>query len=339
MLVRKFKRKQGYGPAIVLAMLAAHSLPGAETPLAATPATRAVITRSDYLGWPDALVLSNGVVEAIVVPSIGRVMQFRFAGEPDGPFWANSALCGHTPDPASATWVNFGGDKAWPAPQDDWVPIASRGWPPPRGFDGLPMEAVRDGTAVILVSAVDPNYGIRVRRRIELAVERPVMTITTRFEKVAGAPLAVGVWTVTQARDPVALYAVLPTAPRPDPAYIRQSDELPASLRIADNVIALTRDPQKNHKIGALAGTLFWVGQRELLRIESPLVPGARYPDKGSSVEVYTNADPLAYVELEILGPVEPLAIGGSIERQTTYTLARRMEKDPATEIQGLLRH
>jgi hypothetical protein len=44
-------------------------------------------------------------------------------------------------------------------------------------------------------------------------------------------------------------------------------------------------------------------------------------------------------VELEILGPVEKLAVGGHIERQTTYTLARRTEQDSATEIQGLLRH
>ena len=335
---RKPERRKCARQLVALAITVATALTAAETPRPTEPAPPAMITRSDYLGWHDAFLLSNGIVEAVVVPSIGRVMQFRFAGEPDGPFWGNSALCGQTPDPASATWVNFGGDKAWPAPQDDWVPIASRGWPPPRGFDGLPMEAVRDGAAVILVSAVDPNYGIRVRRRIELTPGRPVMTMTTRFEKMSGEPLEIGVWTITQARDPVALYAVLPDAPRPDPAYIRQSDELPASLRIVDNVIALTRDPQKNHKIGALAGTLFWVGQRELLRIDSPLLPGARYPDQGSSVEVYTNADPLAYVELEILGPVEKLAVGGSIERRTTYTLAKRTRNDSAQEIQEMLR-
>jgi hypothetical protein len=327
----------GARPLIILAMAVANGLPAADVPRPAEPAPRDAVARTDYLGWHDAVVLNNGVVEAIIVPAIGRVMQFRFAGEQDGPFWANPSLLGHGFDPASPDWVNLGGDKVWPSPQDAWSRVARRGWPPPAGFDGLPMEAVRDGSAVILVSAVDPSYGIRVRRRIELAAERPIMTITTRFEKTAGEPMEVGVWTITQTRDPVAVYAVLSDSPRPASAYVRMSDELPANLTVAEGLIGLARAPQKNRKIGALAGTLVWVGPRELLRIDSPLVPRARYPDEGSSAEIYTNEDPLAYVELEILGPVEKLAVGGHIERQSIYTLMRRSERTSAADFKQLL--
>ncbi len=332
---QKSDDRPGTRPFLALALATANALTAAEIPQPTAP--RDVVMRTDYQGWPDSMVLSNGVVEAVIVPSIGRVMQFRFAGEPDGPFWANASLLGQKLDPASPDWVNFGGDKAWPSPQDDWARIAPRRWPPPVGFDGLPMEAVREGSAVILVSAVDPSYGIRVRRRIELAAGRPVMTITTRFEKTAGQPMEVGVWTITQVWDPVAVYAVLPDPPRSGAGYVRMSEALPANLKMANGLIALTRDPHKNRKIGVRAATLVWIGRSELLRIDSALVPGARYPDQESSAEIYTNADPLAYVELEILGPVEKLAVGGHIERQSTYTLAHRTENDPATEIQKLL--
>src|SRR2546430_1617960 len=72
-----------------------------------------------YRGWSDSLVLSNGKVEAVVVPAVGRVMQFRFVGE-DDIFWENASLQGKSANPASQEWNNFGGDKTWPSPQADW---------------------------------------------------------------------------------------------------------------------------------------------------------------------------------------------------------------------------
>lgn len=64
----------------------------------------------DYRGWSNSIVLSNGVVEATVVPAIGRIMQFRFLDEADGPFWENPALFGRKP--AANSWDtpgSFGG--------------------------------------------------------------------------------------------------------------------------------------------------------------------------------------------------------------------------------------
>src|ERR1044071_7118728 len=52
------------------------------------------LVRTNYHGWANSILLSNGRVEAVIVPAIGRVMQFRFAGEEDGPFWENRALDG-----------------------------------------------------------------------------------------------------------------------------------------------------------------------------------------------------------------------------------------------------
>jgi hypothetical protein len=68
------------------------------------------INQISYRGRPGSLVLSNGIVEAFVVPTLGRVMQFRFAGEESGAFWENRELDGHLPsvDAEPDGWLNFG---------------------------------------------------------------------------------------------------------------------------------------------------------------------------------------------------------------------------------------
>ena len=141
---------------------------------------------------------------------------------------------------------------------------------------------------------------------------------------------------IFQNRQPVLVGADLPESPPAGAGFIRQSEAPPAGVNVADRLLTLTRDLQRNTKIGVRTGTLVWVGARELLRIDSPRVPGARYPDD-SSAQIYTSAGPLAYVELEMLGPIEHLAAGGHIERQATYTLARRTGDDPMTDLRKLL--
>jgi hypothetical protein len=79
------------------------------------------------------------------------------------------------------------------------------------------------------------------------------------------------------------------------------------------------------------------VGKTAALRIDSARVDGAEYPDQGSSVEIYTNPDPLDYIELETLGPLQNLKAGDRIERVNTYTLIRRTESDPDREAQRIL--
>lgn len=297
-----------------------------------TPEPKRVSVRhAAYHGWPDSIIINNGRVEAVVVPAVGRVMQFRFVGE-EGVFWENEALKGKSPQPESKEWNNFGGDKAWPAPQSHWPRITNRAWPPPIAFDSLPVIASVSDASIELLSPVDPAYGIRIRRRIYLHPQQAVMKITTTFEKVAGDPQRVGVWVVTQVRDPQGVYVPVPQHSIYPAGYTKQSPELPQGLRVKDGLLSVVRDRQSSHKIGSDAGTLIWVGATQVLRIDSPRIDKAEYPDGGSSVEVYTNKDPQAYVELEMLGPLHDMRVGGRIEQTSTYTLLRRTEKDPAVE-------
>lgn len=280
------------------------------------------IARNDYHGWKNCYFLSNTRAEIVVVPQVGRIMQFHFFGE-DGPFWENAQLAGKSPDPISAEWGNFGGDKTWPAPQADWPTVAMRAWPPPAAFDSMPVEARILGNAVELVSPVDPHYGIRTRRLIQLDPAQPIMRVTTIYEKVAGAPRRVGIWIITQCKDPRSIRVPVPKPTLYEKGYNLQCARVPPSLKLEGEDLTLVRDPATPHKIGSDAGSLVWVGEKVSLRIDSPRIAGGDYPDNQSSAEVYTNPDPLPYIELELLGPAKTLPAGDKMTQTSVYTLFR----------------
>jgi hypothetical protein len=286
------------------------------------------VQKTAYHGWSNCLVLKNSQVEAVVVPAVGRVMQFRFAGEEDGVFWENRALDGKSPDPKSKDWGNFGGDKTWPAPQSDWPKVTDRAWPPPPAFDSMPVESATgklkpSARGVWLRSPVDPFYGIRTERIISLGEDESFIQIRTYYHKVEGEPRKVGIWTITQLKDPVEILMPVPPKSAFKDGYNKQSDALPLGLTLRDGLLTMKRDRAKNAKVGNDASKLIWIGERSVLEIESPRVANAEYPDQGSSAEVYTNADPLPYVELEFLGPLHTMKVGDSIEQTMTYTLSR----------------
>jgi len=333
--------------------LAAHAqVKGAErlatptAPARPTPAGTAVMQPSDapiqirigpYFGWERSWTISNGRVEAVVVPAIGRVMQFRFVGR-TSPFWEDTALRGKSPDPAPSEWVNFGGDKTWPSPQSEWGKITSRGWPPPVAFDSMPLETSVRREGVVLRSPIDPHFGIRTERVVHLEPDAPVMTIVTSYEKVSGDPIEVGIWIITQLEDPVAAFALLPPTSIFPEGYNRQSgDILPANLTVDGRLVALTRDPEHASKIGTDSSRLLWVGSSQMLLIESPRIPGARYPDQASSAEIYTNPNPKAYVELEMLGPLHLMKPGDRISQTNTYTLFPRQHPDAKSDATRVL--
>ncbi len=312
------------------------------------------IIRTEYHGWKDAIVMSNGQVEAVIVPSIGRVMQFRLIGE-EGVFWENSEVAGKSVNPKSNDWTNFGGDKSWPSPQSEWPTITPRSWPPPIGFDASSWEAKefisnitrmfsldRKGavgaTTIQLTSPVDPHFGIRVIRDIYLDVTgAAVMKIKTTFEKVSGDPVKVGVWVITQVNEAEAVFMPVPKNSPYKEGYNLQSKELPQSFKVKDGLIELTRDAKKPSKIGNDAGTLLWMNAKHVLRVDSPRLANVEYPDNGSSAEIYTNPDPAKYIELEMQGPLKELRVGDRIERVNIYTLLRRRNKDAIKEARKIL--
>lgn len=301
---------------------------------AAEPVT--VKTGQAYHGWSDAVVLANGKVEVIVVPSVGRVMQFRFAGEADGPFWENPRLAGQ-PMPEKPWEIavgSFGGDKTWPAPQSLW------NWPPPDIFDAAPLTFhVEADRSVILTSPVSARFGIGTERRIRLPPDSLSFQIVTTYKKVSGPSVEAGVWTITQAKDPVAVFVPVP-AGSSFPNGLAKDWPLPEKyLTIADRLVRLTRGAKDSHKIGNDAASIAWIGEKLALRIDLEKEMGATYPDHGCSAEVYTNGDPVPYVELELLAPLHLLKNGDLISATNTYTLFHRDATEAAVQARKILAH
>jgi hypothetical protein len=305
-----------------------------------------VIVRTNYHGWTNCIVMRSGGAEAVIVPAIGRILQFGFAGE-EGVFWENPALEGQLHPSRAATWLNFGGDKSWPAPEAEW-PKPNGGWLPPAAFDSTPVDAQVERDQVILTSPVDPDYGIRVVRRIYFGRAAGQLTVSTRYEKISGEPRKVAIWTITQLREPVGVFSrvplPLPGSARPDfdNGFRLLSKSAPPDLKIvrdpagAHGTLSLTRNPAAPYKIGMRSTSLLWAGERTMLKIDMHQRGEGEFPDGGSSAEIYTNPDPLRYVELELLGQLSTLKPGAVIESANTYTLFRRAHPSAEQDAWGV---
>lgn len=283
------------------------------------------------------MILRNGIVEAVIVPEVGRVMQFRFAGEFSGPFWENRSLDGQKSSASNwETEGSFGGDKSWPAPQSDW------GWPPPLGFDGSTNTLTFTKGKATLVTPVDPKYQIRATRIVDLAEGKPIMRIRTVFERVAPTALTnkpLAVWVITQLGEPELCAASVPAPSIFTNGFARLGDGMPAEFKKANGLITFKRDTAQSRKLGFDAGSMAWIGKELCLRIDAPRIPGLgknAYPDDGSSTEIYTNHG-APYVELESLGPLSKLQPGERMELVTVYTLSKRTLPDPEAEARRLL--
>ncbi len=295
------------------------------------------VERICYHGWTDSYLISNGRIEAAIVPAICRVMQLRLAGEADGAFWENRALDGQLYGATSKDWINFGGDKCWPAPQAVWTEHQGRDWPPPLAFDAWPGEAVVSEGGVVVTSPIDPGFGIQMVRRVELDFAQPIIRIETEYRKLMGSAVRVGIWTITQLRDPERVCVLLAAKSRFEKGYINILAAEPADLKIDGRLLGLKRHALQYVKVGTDGGSMAWVGPNCVVRIDAEVGLG-EYPDGGCVTEVYTNPDPLKYVELETLGPLHTMNIGDRISQTTVYTVMPRTTSDAEIEARKALR-
>lgn len=293
------------------------------TPDPVVPRKPTTVERITYHGWESALRMRNGCAEVVVVPEIGRVMSFRFLNG-ENVFWEDRSLDGTHGDVSGKEWVNFGGDKTWPAPEADWGKYTGRTkWMPPAAFDSMPVSARIAGRDVVLTSPVDPHYGIRTIRRVQLGGS--TLRITTTYERVFGKPSKIGIWVITQFKDPVKVTAPFAkNSAFPDGYSIfsgKQWTQLQRTTKYDVDHLEITRDPKGAHKMACAADVLTWVGAKESCAVLSPRVRFGKYPDGGASAEVYTNPNPKKYVELEMLGPLSVMKPGDRISRVNDYFL------------------
>jgi len=172
---------------------------------ASSDKTKLVKDRRTYKGW-NSTCLANGFIELHIVPQIGgRIIQYKLGDKEF--FWVNPQLAGTLPpatglDP-NGDWLNYGGDKLWPAPQG-WD--NDRQWPGPPDalLDGQPytmehLPAGKNGAVgVRLTSRNDPRSGIRFSRMIRLHPDGTRVSIEATMTNVDNKPRRWGIWAHTQ---------------------------------------------------------------------------------------------------------------------------------------------
>jgi hypothetical protein len=292
----------------------------------ATIAPRATAWR----GFP-AWALTDGRLEALVVPALGRVMSFRRRGGEELLWQMPAAEIARHPRPRTG-WRNWGGDRTWLAPQGDWRALAGRAWPPDAtwGEAESPHEAtILPGDILRVTGPVSPASGVRLVREHGFADGEFV--VAQRAEKLHGTPVRCAPWAVTCA--PVPAETVIATGPAsayPNAYYTWPgADPAPAVVRRGD-CLHIAPAAGRGYKIGvdgphaAIAAR----GAAETLVLRATRPPGD-YPDgvggaPGFPVELYTNgpagddATEAPMVELELLAPLVMLAPG------ETHTLTTR---------------
>jgi hypothetical protein len=155
----------------------------------------------DYRGW-QAHLLENDLVQLYVVPDIGgRIIQYTLGSKEF--FWVNPVLAGRTSpetglDP-DGEWMNYGGDKLWPAPQG-WENDQQWPGPPDAVLDGQPYRADIDADSAMirLTSRDDPRSGIRFSRCIRLDPHSTRVSIEARMTNIDNKPRRWGIWAHTQ---------------------------------------------------------------------------------------------------------------------------------------------
>lgn len=334
---------------LLAACLAALAMPApASRPIARRPQPAPTrLYQITYKGWHEAFLLTNGQADVVVVPAIGRIMAYQLAGKPQtNALWNNPALLGKplpyaVPYPArAAEWVNYGGDKLWPAPQDDWARSQRQPgpWPPDPQMDYGPYQVSRIPSGLRLTGPVSDNRHLRPIRDIVLAPGGTQVLLREFFQPAdtgtadAVPTLPLSLWNIAQARPDATVFVPLNPASRFPNGYVALAGQAhEANWQAADGLLAVTSRTKQGDKAGVDA-SVGWMGalyQNTLLFTEQcALDPRAAYPNQNTPLQVWSQGGDEAYVEMEALGPLVTQSAGQTISRTLTWNL-RRLPRAP----------
>lgn len=268
--------------------------------------------------------LQNDLVKVVVAPEIGRIIHFSFV-DGDNLIWLEDLKTMAKAKADNWDWMNWGGDKVWPAQQADWPFIMRNGkdWPPNRDFDGSPFKVIESGRGQIVIeSPVDKYLHVRLRRTLTLDPLKPVLTIKNRLIQEAPTPWPVQIWSVTQCVPPeYTLLGIDDKAPDPQHPFQNLMKE-PLSKETAtvlSGALKLSPPSEGGAKAGTIGNWCASVYKDTVFLQTSDSPPDGCYPD-GSSIEVFCGGN---YIELEPLSSSKHLDSGESISNTIIWSLLK----------------
>lgn len=316
-------------------------------PLAAQPSARqdcdayALATKVVEGPFTDCISLQNSRVRVVVCPKHARIVAFNLVGAPESNLLWSNPVAGDPEDKKHwGMWENWGGDKIWPWPQDDWKSIQGEKWPPPAEADIGPfdVDCRPDGT-LRMVSPVLRLWGVRIVRELKLVPGKAEMDVRSFFEAPDGKPTSAAKgtpWSITQVDmpDDVVFYARVanPEAPW------ELSDDGSAMFDTKPNRIGRTgvvridlspSDPKRPSQKSTTMGDVLAVASRGYLFSIRNFSPPA--PQPAHTMQVYFSRGDVTknlpkgchpYAELEF-------ATGSDTATGSPHVLVQRWSLDP----------
>lgn len=327
-----------------------------------TGASATTLTVDEGDERPIVLWLDNGILRLGFVPAAGgRLLSVLLRGQET--LWRDDDLLddalhprnGHTLRAHSgdmSAWVNYGGDKTWPAPQG-WSGPTEWAGPPDPVLDSGPYawstSRTDDGTvSLALHSALDPRTGLVIGREFSLKPGESAYDVTLTATNSSAAPVRWSLWNVTQraADSPGAGGVWIATEPGSvlDPVALAIGTAAPQYSRSRGVIHLPHQDVVGKLGLPDAEGWLAHVAGGTATTQSFTAVPGAEYPDGGSRVEVWMEHPidaPLAHlgglhpghriVEIEVLGPL--VALDPDASTRLDFRCGLSTGSDPVVEV------
>jgi hypothetical protein len=277
------------------------------------------IERRNYRGWKNAYLLSNGIVELVVLADVGpRIVRYSFCGG-ENQFHEFREHAGKT---GGKDFRLYGGHRFW-----IWPEVETTYYP-----DNVAV-AVSELDCGLLFSAPseDDPPGIGIKKQVAVRMVENSTRITVSHEATNQGETATRLapWAPTVLKP--GGRAILPFPPRVamDKQHFRSvgpltlwsfTDFSDARWKLGREFLQLEhqsnlvgRFPEQMTGLFNPAEWGVYYRSGALFLKRAGLVPAAAYPDYGCNFEIFTNSE---FLELETLGPIVELKPGES----TTHT-------------------
>lgn len=271
--------------------------------------------------------IANDSVELRVSAETGRIVHYGVLGGPNV-LWENQRAR-ETPS-VFPGWQNWGGDKVWLWPEDDWRKWSPAATHPPGDPASAPWEVAAESLALRMTSPLIPNYGLRIVREIKLAPAGTGVVISNRLEQITppARNLPVAIWTVTQLPAAAQIIARL-TPDAIAPGYAQFPGGEWQNIEPRGREIVLHRPASPWQKTGLDADQLSARIGDQIFTIETPDTATGHTPHRRA--QVFSDPDDSSfrlpgtppYIEFEFTSPVRSLAAGDSLSLLVTWSLTQ----------------
>lgn len=270
-----------------------------------TEAAQASIRIDDGPGHPPVIWLDNGILRIGMVPAAGgRVLSVQLHEHET--VWRDSSLLDdglhpvgdHAMNPHDGPmreWINYGGDKTWPAPQGWAEPSEWHGPPDPvldSGRYTWEIETTDTGPTVTLTSAHDPRTGLTISRRISLEPGSSAYGLSVSARNSSEIRVRWAVWNVMQCAADKAgsggVWAgVNSTMPTDVVPLVAGTGNLAWDRVTPDIVHVPHQDVVGKVGLPASSGWIAHTAENVSTALRFPTHENGEYPDGGSRAEVW----------------------------------------------------